>query len=269
MVKVKYKGGGRMKYIELKGKSVLITGGTQGIGSSIAKAFTLSDAKVAINGRKLNDKVQKVLDETGAIAVVGDLSDVEKAKGIVNDVVAQNGGIDVLVANAAGMNMKPFLEQDEMAWKKQIEINLSGHLFCIQECIKHMKDHGGTIVVISSFFGSIGWNNATGYGASKSGLLNLGQYLARDYKKYNINVCILIPGVIDTDQLNVDAQDLGISLDEVREMYAETLPINRVGQPSEIAEMVCYMATEKGGRALSGKHVQVSGGEYRTTPYYL
>lgn len=259
-----------IRYKELKDKVVLITGGTQGIGEAVSEYFAGQESKVAINGRKLDEKVRKVLDKTGAHPVMGNLSDPETAARIVEDTISKYGRIDVLVANAAGMSMKPFLEQDEKEWWEQVHINLTGHIACIKAALPNMiAGGGGTIIIISSFFGSLGWNNATGYGSSKSGLLTLGQYLSKEYAKDNIKVCIIIPGVIRTPQLNVDAQDLGISYDEVCDMYAKDIAMGRLGKSEEIAEMAVFMATDAGGRGLSGRHVQVSGGEYRTTPYYV
>lgn len=259
-----------VQYKELKDKVVLITGGTQGIGEAVAEYFAGQKSQVAVNGRKLDEKVRSVLDKTGAFPVMGDISDPGSAAGIVEATIGRFGRIDVLVANAAGMSMKPFLEQDEEEWWSQLHINLTGHIACIKAALPNMiANGGGTIIIVSSFFGSLGWNNATGYGASKSGLLTLGQYLSREYAKDNIRVCIIIPGVIRTPQLNVDARDLGISYDEVCDMYAGDIAMGRLGKPQEIAETALFMATEEGGRALSGRHVQVSGGEYRTTPYYL
>ena len=269
-LQAKHKGGCMKQYTELKNKRVLVTGGTQGIGEAMANAFAAQECKLAINGRVLNEKVQKVVDRTRAFPVMGSLDDTNIAIKIVNDTVSKFGGIDVLVANAAGMDMKPFLEHEEKAWWHQVNINLTGHLACIQAAIPHMiKQKSGSIVIISSFFGTLGWNNASGYGASKSGLLTLGQYLAREYRKYNINVGIIIPGVIRTAQLQVDADDLGISYDAVCDMYAEGIPMHRIGLPEEIASMAVFMSTQAGGRGLSGRHIQISGGDYRTTPYYL
>jgi len=257
-------------YNEIQDKIVLITGGTQGIGEAMADSFAGEGAKVVINGRKLDDKVLKVLERTHAIPAMGDISDPVQARRIIEQTIESYGKIDVLVANAAGMTMKPFLEQDEWEWHHQIDINLSGHIACIQAALPSMiKNQGGSIIIISSFFGTLGWENATGYGSSKSGLLTLGQYLSREYRKYNINVGIIIPGVIDTPQLKVDAEDLGISLEEVYKMYTAGIPMGRIGVPKEIAELALFMATKDGGRSLSGRHVQVSGGEYRTTPYYV
>lgn len=259
-----------IQYEELKDKVVLITGGTQGIGEAVSEYFSNQESKVAVNGRKLDEKVQKVLNKTGAFPAIGDISDPKSAARIVEETIGKYGKIDVLVANAAGMSMKPFLEQEEDEWWGQVRINLTGHIACIKAALPNMiANGGGTIIIVSSFFGSLGWNNATGYGSSKSGLLTLGQYLAREYEKYNIKVGIMIPGVIRTPQLNVDAQDLGISYEEVCEMYAKDIAMERLGKPEEIAEMAVFMATEAGGRGLSGRHIQVSGGEYRSTPYYV
>lgn len=259
-----------MKYAEMKNRKVLITGGTQGIGEAMAETFTADGADVVINGRVLNEKVQKVLDRTGARASMGSIIDPATAEGVVKNAAEIMGGLDVLICNAAGMSMAPYLESVPEEWWSQIKINLSGHMACIRTALPIMKANGGgTIILTSSFFGTIGWNNATGYGSSKSGLLALGQYLARAYKDDNIKVCTIIPGVIDTPQLNVDANDLGISLDEVREMYANDIAMGRLSRPSEIAETALYMASDAGRKALNGRHIIVSGGEYRSTPYYI
>lgn len=259
-----------MKYKELEQKKILITGGTQGIGEAMAVSFSKEGSNVCINGRILNEKVQAVMDKTGATAAMGSILDPETAARVVKEAAGTKKKLDVLVCNAAGMSMTPFVESDEAQWWEQIKINLTGHIACIQAAIPIMKANGGgTIIIVSSFFGTIGWNNATGYGSSKSGLLTLGQYLARQYQDSNIKVCTIVPGVIDTPQLNVDANDLGISLDKVRAMYAEDIAMKRIARPEEIAETALYMASDAGRRAFNGRHVIVSGGEYRSTPYYI
>lgn len=258
------------KYAELKDKVVLVTGGTQGIGEAMADAFAAEGCKLVINGRVLNEKVKKVVDRTGATPIMGSLEDASTARRVVEECLAKFGRIDVLVANAAGMDMKPFLTHAEKDWWQQVNINLTGHLNCMQAALPGMIERkSGAIIIISSFFGTLGWNNASGYGASKSGLLTLGQYLARQHRQDNINVGIIVPGVIRTAQLQVDADDLNISYEEVCDMYAKDIPMHRIGLPSEIANMAVFMSTADGGRALSGRHIQVSGGDYRTTPYYV
>ena len=258
-----------MKYEELKNKRVLITGGTQGIGEAMAMTFSKEECQVVINGRVLNEKVKKVISKTGAKAACGSIAKPETAENIVREASGPDEKLDVLVCNAAGMSMSPFLESNSKEWWQQIKINLTGHISCINAALPIMeKNGGGTIIIISSFFGTIGWKNATGYGSSKSGLFTLGQYLARQFKNDNIKVCTIIPGVIDTPQLNIDANDLGISLDEVREMYAGDIAMGRISRPEEIAEMALYMSSDIGRRAFNGRFVTVSGGEYRVTPGY-
>ena len=257
-------------YPELKDKVVLITGGTQGIGEAMAHEFAAQKVRLAVNGRKLDAKVQKVLDATNAFPAMADISDTVAAKRAVEEIVAKFGGIDALICNAAGMTMKPFLEQDEASWRKQIDINLTGHIACIQAALPHMlKQKRGAIVLISSFFGTLGWENASGYGASKSGLLQLGQFLDREYRNHGVSTCIIIPGVIRTPQLQVDADDLGVTLDEVCDIYAKDIPMHRVAQPKEIATMTVYMCTNAGGQAFSGRFALVTGGAYRATPHYV
>jgi NAD(P)-dependent dehydrogenase (short-subunit alcohol dehydrogenase family) len=257
-------------YPELKDRVVLVTGGTQGIGEAMAHAFAAQEVKLAVNGRKLNDKVQKVLDATGAFPAMADISDTAAAKRAVEEVVAKFGTIDALICNAAGMTMKPFLEQDLPEWSKQIDINLTGHIACIQAALPHMiKQKRGAIVLVSSFFGTMGWENATGYGASKSALLLLGQFLDREYRKHGISTGVVVPGVIRTAQLQVDADDLGVSIDEVCDIYAKDIPMNRVAQPAEVAALTVYMCTRVGGLALSGRFAQITGGIGRATPNYV
>ena len=258
------------KYKELENQVVLITGGTQGIGEAMADAFAEMGCKLAVNGRVLNDKVRKVTDRTNALPAMGSLAEPGVGTRIVEETRAKYGKLDVLVCNGAGMDMKPFLEHSEERWWPQVNINLSGHLEAIRAALPGMvAQKSGTIIITSSFFGTLGWNNASGYGASKSGLLTMGQYLAREYRQHGINVCIIVPGVIRTAQLQVDADDLGISYEEVCAMYAEGIPMHRIGLPEEIASMAVFMATKAGGRGLSGRHIQISGGDYRTTPYYV
>ena len=100
------------------------------------------------------------------------------------------------------------------------------------------------------------------YAASKSGLSALGKSLAEELRPDNIHVGIVHPGVIDTPQLQVDADDLGISLDEVKAMYAKDIPMDRVGDPAEVAATVAFLAAE-GGPVFSGQVLQINGGMSR------
>jgi NAD(P)-dependent dehydrogenase (short-subunit alcohol dehydrogenase family) len=118
---------------------------------------------------------------------------------------------------------------------------------------------GGKIIIMSSMFGIEGWKNASAYGASKSGLTALGEAMASELRSENIHVGIVHPGVIDTPQLQVDADDFDISLAEVKAMYAKDIPMDRVGDPEEVAATVAFLAAE-GGPVFSGQVLQINGG---------
>lgn len=247
----------------LQGKVALVTGAGQGIGRAIAVRLAQEGARVAVNGRNAHPKIEAVARETRGMAVVADIRDSIQVERMAQDVADQLGPIDILVANAAYMTMKPFLEHDALDWWKQLDVNLTGHLGCIQAVVPAMRRRGGgNIVIIGSIFGVEGWKNATAYAASKSGLSALAESLAEELRPDNINVAIVHPGVIDTPQLQVDADDLNLSLEDVKARYARDIPMGRIGNPREVAATVAFLAAE-GGPIFSGRSLQVNGGQNR------
>jgi len=247
----------------LKDKVALVTGAGQGIGRAIAVRLAQEGALVAVNGRMAHPKIQAVAREIGGICVVADIADGVQVKRMVVEVEEQLGPIEILVANAAYMSMMPFLEQDPADWWKHLDVNLTGHLACIHAVVPGMRRwSGGNIIIISSIFGIEGWKNASAYGASKSGLTALGESLAEELRAENIHVGIIHPGVVDTPQLQVDAQDLNITVEEVKAMYARDIPMGRIGTPQEVAATVAFLAAE-GGPIFSGRSLQINGGQNR------
>jgi NAD(P)-dependent dehydrogenase (short-subunit alcohol dehydrogenase family) len=247
----------------LQGKVALVTGAGQGIGRAIAVRLAREGARLAINGRIAHPKIDAVARETGGLAVVADISDNDQVERMAERVASRLGPVDILVANAAYMNMMPFLEHDAPDWWKQLDVNLTGHLGCIQAVVPGMRRRGGgSIIIIGSIFGVQGWKNASAYAASKSGLSALAGSLAEELRPDNICVNVIDPGVIDTPQLQVDADDLDLSLDEVKIRYARDIPMGRIGNPQEVAAAVAFLAAE-GGPIFSGRSLQVNGGQNR------
>ncbi|CAB1058365.1 Oxidoreductase, short-chain dehydrogenase/reductase family [Olavius sp. associated proteobacterium Delta 1] len=245
---------------QLQNKVALVTGAGQGIGRATAIRLAEEGAKVAVNDLDTHPDLQAVARETGGIAVACDMSKACQVETMVKEIAEQLGPVEILVANAAYMTMVPFLEQDPGDWWKHLNVNLTGHLGCIQAVLAGMRKlGGGRIIIMSSMFGIEGWKNASAYGASKSGLTALGEALAAELRSENIHVGIVHPGVIDTPQLQVDADDFDISLDEVKAMYAKDIPLDRVGDPEEVAATVSFLAAE-GGPIFSGQIVQINGG---------
>ena len=248
---------------KLKNKVALVTGAGQGIGRATAVRLAEEGAKLAVNDLETHPGLRAVAKETDGIAVAADISETAQVEKMVVQIEAQLGPVEVLVANAAYMTMVPFLEQDAADWWKHLNVNLTGHLGCIQAVLPGMRNLGrGAIIIISSMFGIEGWKNASAYGASKSGLTALGEALAEELRPENIHVSIVHPGVIDTPQLQVDADDLHLSLEQVRAMYAKDIPMARVGNPDEVAATVAFLAAE-GGPIFSGQILQINGGQSR------
>jgi 2-hydroxycyclohexanecarboxyl-CoA dehydrogenase len=248
---------------KLDGVVCLVTGAAQGIGKGIVTRMAGEGARVAVNARLDDDRLSRVVGAMGGLSAPADIADRDAAAQMVRDVVARLGPIEVLVCNAARMTMKPFLEQAPDEWWEQVHVNLTGHMNLIAEVLPGMRRLGkGRIVLISSLWGPTGWENASGYAASKSAIISLGRALGRELAPANIYVTVVAPGVIDTPQLQVDADDSGVSLTEMHRMYARNIPAGRIGTPDDIARTVVFLSTEV-ARAYAGQTIQPNGGEVR------
>jgi NAD(P)-dependent dehydrogenase (short-subunit alcohol dehydrogenase family) len=222
-------------------------------------------ARVAVNARVDDERLRAVVAECGGLAAPADIAEPQQVATMIAAAEAELGPIEILICNAARMSMKPFLEQDPAVWRLQIDINVGGHLDVIAAALPGMRSLGrGRIVIISSYWGIIGWQNATGYAASKSGLIALGKSLARELAPDGIAVSVVLPGVIDTPQLEVDARDAGLPLPEMHKIYAQGIPCGRIGRADEVAAAVAFLAGAAGW-AYAGQMIQPNGGELRCT----
>jgi NAD(P)-dependent dehydrogenase (short-subunit alcohol dehydrogenase family) len=248
---------------KLDGVVCLVTGAAQGIGKGIVIRMATEGAHVAVNARLDDDRLKSVVAEMGGFPAPADIADPAQVRHMVSGVESVLGPIEVLVCNAARMTMKPFLEQDPDEWWEQVNINLTGHMDVIAAVLPGMRKLGrGRIVLFSSLWGPIGWENASGYAASKSALISLGRSLGRELAPENIYVTVIAPGIIDTPQLQVDADDAGVSLEEMHRIYAKNIPAGRIGTPDDVARAVVFLSTET-ARAYVGQTFHPNGGEIR------
>jgi NAD(P)-dependent dehydrogenase (short-subunit alcohol dehydrogenase family) len=241
----------------------LVTGATQGIGAAIARRLAREGATVAVNGLTHDHRMSAVVADTAGFPAVGDISDPDVVEKLVDDIETTRGPIDILVCNAAYMTMAPFLDHDEEDWWKIIDTNLAGTFHLIQAVLPGMRrTGGGNIVIITSEWGVIGWPEATAYSASKAGLIALTKTLGRELAPENITVNAVAPGVTDTPQLQVDADNAKVSLTKMHEEYSRGMPIGRIGRTDEIASAVALLARSDLG-AFVGQTIQVNGGTTR------
>ena len=247
----------------LDDKVCLVTGAAQGIGKGIVIRMAAEGARVAVNARIDDERLKAVVAEMGGYPAPADIADPRANRDMVADVEAKLGPVEVLVCNAARMTMMPFLEQTPEQWWEQIHVNLTGHIDLITAVLPGMRRLGrGKIVLISSLWGPIGWENATGYASTKSALIALGRALGRELAPENIFVTVVAPGIIDTPQLQVDADDAGVSLQEMHAIYAKGIPVGRIGTPDDIARTVVFLSTDAAA-AYIGQTIHPNGGEIR------
>lgn len=246
-----------------EGRLALVSGAGQGLGRQIALRLAREGARLAVNDREHSPGVASVVEETGGVAAIADVSDARAVDRMVAEAEAELGGLDVLVANHGYMTMAPFADHDPADWWRNIDVNLSGTFYLIRAALPALRRRGGgRIVIIASEFGVVGWANATAYAASKAGLISLTKTLGRELGPEGIAVNAIAPGIMDTPQLDVDAADAGVSPEEIRRRYASESPIGRIGRPEEIAGLVAFLASEAGG-AFVGQIVQPNGGTTR------
>ncbi len=241
----------------------LVSGATQGIGAAIAERLAAEGATVGINGPVRDHRMDAVVTATGGFPAAADVSDPEAVTSMVADIERARGPVDILVCNHAYMTMGPFVDHaDDDCWKI-IDTNLSGTVYLVQAVLAGMRRRGGgNIVVIASEWGVTGWPNAGAYAASKAGLIALTKSLGRELAPENITVNAIAPGIIDTPQLQVDADDAGLTLAEMHEEYARGIPLGRIGKPDDIAAAVSLLARDD-LRAFVGQTIQINGGTTR------
>jgi 2-hydroxycyclohexanecarboxyl-CoA dehydrogenase len=246
------------------GQVALVTGAAQGLGHATALRLAADGFRVAVNDIADDGRLSDLAGRIGGIAVPADIADPAAGLALTAAVEERLGPVEVLVANAAAMAMKPFLESDSASWWRQIDVNLSGHFRLIQAVIPAMRAAGrGRIIIIASGWGVIGHPNATAYAASKAGLIALAKGLGRELGPAGILTNAIAPAFIDTEQLRVDADDAGISLDEMRRQYAELIPIRQLASAQDIAGAVAFLAGPASS-AVVGQILQPNGGVTRT-----
>jgi NAD(P)-dependent dehydrogenase (short-subunit alcohol dehydrogenase family) len=244
------------------GTVALVTGATQGIGAAIARRLAAEGATVAVNDIGKRPALDDLVAEIGGIAAPADVSRREEVREMVAAIERTAGPIGTLVCNAAYMSMGPLLGHPDRDWWKVVDTNLTGTFHLVQAAQPGLRHSGrGRVVIVTSYWGVTGWPNATAYAASKAGLIALAKTLGRELAP-DVIVNGIAPGVTATPQLEVDAADAGVSLDEIQRRYARDVPLGRIGQPEEIAAAVAFLADPRIG-AMTGQILHVNGGELR------
>jgi len=243
--------------MRLKDKKAIVTGAGQGIGRSIALKMAHEGAYVVIAEMNLEtgERTKKEIEALGqkTLYFATDVADKEQIQGMVAEVLKVWGKIDILVNNAGFDRGATLLKIKGEDWDAVLGVHMKGALNCIQAVVPHMIENSyGKIVNISSIWGKSGAISEISYSSAKAGIIGLTKSVARELGRYQINVNVVLPGLILTPTIAKMAE-------KYQNMVIENTPLRRIGQPEEVANVVAFLASDEAS-FMTGAAVEVSGG---------
>jgi 3-oxoacyl-[acyl-carrier protein] reductase len=244
--------------ISLKDKVALVTGASRGIGRSIATTLAGAGALVVINYKSnvvaADDVVNAITAAEGrAAAIQADVSDAAEVEQLFKQVLDRYGKIDILVNNAGITRDTLLLRMKEEDFDAVLQTNLRGVYLCTKAALRPMtKARGGRIINITSVVGLMGNAGQANYAAAKAGIIGFTKAAAREMASRNITVNAVAPGYIETELT-------GVLSETVRQAILENIPLGRLGQPQDVADLVCFLASDAAGY-ITGQTLTVDGG---------
>jgi NAD(P)-dependent dehydrogenase (short-subunit alcohol dehydrogenase family) len=242
------------------GKVALVTGGGRGMGHAIAAALAQRGASIAVNDidRHQAEATAVALHEAGVptLAVPADVTEPYAVRTMVEEVVERLGSVDILVNNAGVLRPTRVIDIPVDEWDWVIDVNLKGTFLCSQAVLPAMQAAGwGRIVNISSSAGkNVSTVGGAHYTAAKAGVLGFTRHLAKETAEYGITVNAICPGLFDTEMVRD-------TIDAARaDAYARSFPIQRLGFPEEVAELVAFLVSDRAAY-ITGASLDINGGD--------
>ena len=239
-------------------KTVLITGGSRGIGAAAVRAFAQAGYAVALNYCRSRDAALRLAEELTAqghtvLPVQADVSDPDQVRHMVDNVLDNFCQLDILICNAGTAWRGLLCDLTDQDWHRLRGTDLDGVLYCCRAVYRHMVSRKqGRILTVSSMWGRSGASCEAAYSAAKAGVIGLTQALARELGPSGITVNCVAPGVIDTEM------NAGLTPEDLHALSEET-PLGRLGTPEDVARALLFLASPEAG-FLTGQVLGVDGG---------
>ena len=245
---------------ELSGKVAIVTGAGQGMGRAVAQRLADAGARLVANDVSLDsaERTASALRDGGAeaVAVQGDVTSRTDVICIVDTAIRQFGAVHILVNNAGVLRPTAVIDIEEDEWDFVVGVNLKGTYLCSRAVLPVMREAGwGRIVNFSSTAGkNVSTVGGAHYTAAKAGILGFTRHLAKEEAHHGITVNSVCPGLIDTEMVRS-------TIDDARaRAYADSFPIQRLGEPSEVAELVAFLASDRAAY-ITGASLDINGGD--------
>jgi 3-oxoacyl-[acyl-carrier protein] reductase len=236
----------------------LVTGGAQGIGAAVARRFAAGGARVAV--LDLDEAgARAVAGELGGLGVGADVSQRDQVQAAVDRVVAEFGGLHILVNNAGVIRDNLLFKMSDDDWTAVMDVHLRGAFLASQIAQRHMvQARYGRIISMSST-SALGNRGQANYSAAKAGLQGFTKTLAIELGPFGITANAVAPGFIETAMTTATAERIGTTIEAMREAQAQATPVRRGGVPADVANAVAFLAAEESG-FVTGQVLYVDGG---------
>lgn len=242
----------------LQDKVAVITGGSSGIGLAMARRFVEEGAVVYITGRRQEELDKAVSQIGGAVSAIrGDATDKNHLDELLAQISRDHGRLDVLVANSGLVQQVRLEDVDDKHFERTFTLNARAPLFLVQKALPLMRT-GGSIILIGSIVGSMGFPAHSTYGATKAAMRSYARTWTAEFRDNGVRVNIISPGPIDTPIID-NQTETKEEADALRAKFASVVPLARMGRPDEIANAALFLASDESSY-VAGAELFVDGG---------
>jgi meso-butanediol dehydrogenase / (S,S)-butanediol dehydrogenase / diacetyl reductase len=234
-------------------KTAIVTGAARGIGLATTDLFREMGWQVAMVDRDREELEKVAADRDNILAVCRDVSNPQEVDAMMRDTLAWSPTVDALVNNAGVAEFGPIEDCDFTTWRRVMETNLDGVFLCSQAATPALKESRGAILNIASISGLRASTLRVAYGTSKAGVIHLTKQHAAELGEYGIRVNCVAPGPVKTKL------SIAVHSPEIIKAYHDSIPLNRYGTERELAEVICFLCSDKAAY-VTGQIVAVDGG---------